>query len=84
MEDEQYELSAEYMRLYNEFFALAIKNCSDFTGVTVASTMLGIAMRLYKTSLTEEDFELILSKVIINSEEIRPYTAKDFNSPTMH
>ena len=74
-----------YISLYNQFFALAVKSCNDHTGVAVASTMIGIAMRLYRTSLTEDDFQKIMSHVLLSSDEVQPYSTLDFaGSGTLH
>ena len=77
--------SPDYMSLYNQFFELAVKSCNDHTGVAVASTMIGIAMRLYRTSLTEDDFQKIMSHVLLSSDEVQPYSTLDFaGSGTLH
>ena len=39
----------------------------------VASTMMAIAIRLYKTTLTEDGFSQMLQTVLDSEEEIRPY-----------
>jgi hypothetical protein len=41
----------------------------------VASTMLAQALRLYKTILTEEDFEAMIRTVAATAERIEPYQA---------
>jgi len=82
--DEDSKLPEDYHMLYDDFFSLAIASCSNYTGVAVASTMMGIAMRLYKTSLTEEDFASVMTKVLASSTFVRPYTTKDFGMPTLH
>lgn len=84
-EDPEDYLPSDYVSLYNQFFALAVKSCSDHTGVAVASTMIGIAMRLYRTSLTDEDFERIMSHVLMTTDEVLPYTTVDFaGTGTLH
>jgi hypothetical protein len=41
----------------------------------VASTMLAQALRLYKTILTEEDFEAMIRTVADTADRIEPYQA---------
>lgn len=83
MDDSDY--ITDYTDLYNKFFQLAVRSCSDHTGVAVASTMIGIAMRLYRTSLTEEEFERIMSHILSTTDEVRSFTASDFQgSRTLH
>ena len=43
----------------------------------VAGAYMGIAMRLYKTSLNEEDFNKI--KEVITNTDIEPYKTKTFH-----
>jgi len=45
----------------------------------VASTMLAIAMRLYKTILTPSDFEKFLSVVADESDKIEPFDRPSIN-----
>ena len=84
-EDPEDFIPSDYVSLYNQFFALAVRSCSDYTGVAVASTMIGIAMRLYRTSLTEEDFQNIISHVLMPTDEVQPFTTFDFQgTETLH
>ena len=43
----------------------------------VAGVYMGIAMRLYKTSLSEEDFNKM--KEVITNTDIEPYNIKTFH-----
>ena len=43
----------------------------------VAGVYMGIAMRLYKTSLSEEDFNKM--KEVITNTDIEPYNTKTFH-----
>ena len=45
----------------------------------VASTMLAIAMRLYKTILTPQDFERFVSVVADESDKIQPFDRPSIN-----
>jgi len=82
--DKDPETTPDYDTLYDSIFNLAVKSCSDYTGVAVASTMMGIAMRLYRTSLTDDDFTTIMSRVLLSVDQVRPFTSKDFGTPTLH
>lgn len=85
LDDPEDYIPTDYVSLYNQFFALAVRSCNDHTGVAVASTMIGIAMRLYRTSLADEDFEKIMSHVLMTSDEVQPYTTLDFaGTGTLH
>ena len=84
MSDKDSKAMSDYQMLYDNILDIAVKSCSDYTGVAVASTMMGIAMRLYRTSLTDEDFTAIMSRVLLSVDEVRPFTSKDFGTPTLH
>ena len=45
----------------------------------VASTMLAIAMRLYKTILTRSDFEKFVSVVADESDKVEPFDRPSIN-----
>jgi len=45
----------------------------------VASTMLAIAMRLYKTILTPTDFEKFVSVVVDESDKVEPFDRPSIN-----
>ena len=45
----------------------------------VASTMLAIAMRLYKTILTPQDFERFVGVVADESDKIQPFDRPSIN-----
>ena len=42
----------------------------------VASTMVALALRLYKTSLSESEFKDMLKVVIKNAKTIQPFTIR--------
>jgi hypothetical protein len=42
----------------------------------VASTMMALALRLYKTSLSESEFKDMLKVVIKNAKTIQPFTIR--------
>ena len=45
----------------------------------VASTMLAIAMRLYKTILTKDDFQLFVDTVASEADRIEPFDRPSIN-----
>jgi len=45
----------------------------------VASTMLAIAMRLYKTILTPQDFEKFVNTVAWDLDKVRPFNRPSIN-----
>jgi hypothetical protein len=59
--------------LYNKIFDQSVKHIKKHEPQMVASTMMAIAIRLYKTTLTEDGFSQMLQTVLDSEEEIRPY-----------
>ena len=58
-------------KIYNDVFADAVKYMHDYEVQAVAATYMAIAMRLYKTSLDEDEYKSMLQTVI--DTEVKPY-----------
>ena len=69
----------ELQEIYNRIFTDAMKYSDQFPVQMVAATYIAIAMRLYKTSLTPTEYELMIETIM--ETEIKPYF-KD--KETMH
>jgi len=65
--------------LYNRVFTDAMKYTDQFNIQMVAATYIAIAMRLYKTTLSAEEYEMMVSTIM--ESEVKPYI-KD--KETMH
>ena len=50
--------------LYNRIFADSMKYADQFNIQMVAATYIAIAMRLYKTTLTPQEYEMMISTII--------------------
>ena len=62
--------------IYNSIFADAMKYTDQFNIQMVAATYIAIAMRLYKTSLTPEEYGMMIEAIL--DTEVDPY----FKKPT--
>ena len=58
-------------KIYNEIFKDALDYMEDYEVQMVAATYMAIAMRLYKTNLTDEGF-LKMVRTVMESE-VEPY-----------
>jgi len=65
--------------LYNRIFTDAMKYADQFNIQMVAATYVAIAMRLYKTSLSSEEYNMMVRTIM--ETEVEPYI-KD--KETMH
>ena len=58
-------------KIYNDVFADAIEYMRDYEVQAVAATYMAIAMRLYKTSLDEDEYKSMIQTVM--DTEVKPY-----------
>ena len=71
--------------LYAKSFAMNVQLSSEYSVVAVASVLLGQAMRLYKTVLSEEDFNKMMVTINETSHEVKPYDEFSLDTgSTMH
>ena len=63
----------ELQAIYNKIFAQAVKHMKKYEPQMVAGTLMAIAIRLYKTSLSNDGFSEMLQTVLDSEDEIRPY-----------
>jgi len=57
--------------LYTRIFSDAMKYTDQFNVQMVAATYIAIAMRLYKTSLTPQEYEMMIETIM--ETEVTPY-----------
>ena len=67
----------ELQEIYNKIFEQSIKHMKKYETQMVAGTLMAIAIRLYKTSLSEDGFSQMLQTILDSEEDIRPYTDKE-------
>ena len=66
--------------VYNKVFRLMTRLCRDHDPLAVSGVMLAQALRLYKTSLPIDDFDLLLDEIMATiKNDIKP-----FDSPTLN
>ena len=58
-------------KIYNDVFADATRYMDDYEVQAVAATYMAIAMRLYKTSLDEDEYKSMIETVM--ESEVKPY-----------
>ena len=66
--------------VYSEVFRLMTRLCRDHDPLAVSGVMLAQALRLYRTSLPIDDFDLLLDEIMATiKNDIKP-----FDSPTLN
>ena len=61
----------ELQEIYNRIFTDAMKYTDQFNIQMVAATYVAVAMRLYKSTLSPEEYERMISTIL--ETEIEPY-----------
>jgi hypothetical protein len=67
-------------KVYNEVFRLMTRLCRDYEPLAVSGVMLAQALRLYKTTLPMEDFDLLIEEVMATVKD----DVKPFDIPTLN
>ena len=66
--------------VYSEVFRLMTRLCRDHDPLVVSGVMLAQALRLYKTSLPIDDFDLLLDEIMATiKEDIKPFDIPTLN-----
>lgn len=63
----------ELQQVYDEFFKMLTRMCKLYELQMVTGTMLALALRLYKTTLTPEDFKKMIQVVYDTADSIEPF-----------
>jgi len=72
--------TSDVNEVYNEVFRLMTRLCRDYDPLAVSGVMLAQALRLYKTTLPIDDFDLLLDEIMATiKNDIKP-----FDSPTLN
>jgi hypothetical protein len=67
----------ELQDIYNKIFEQSVKHMKKYEPQMVAGTLMAIAIRLYKTSLSDDGFSEMLKTVLDSEEDVRPYDDKE-------
>jgi len=63
----------ELQDIYNKIFEQSVKHMKKYEPQMVAGTLMAIAIRLYKTSLSNDGFSQMLQTILDSEDDIRPY-----------
>ena len=67
----------ELQDIYNKIFKQTIKHMKTYEPQMVAGTLMAIAIRLYRTTLSDDGFHQMLQTVLDSEEDVRPYDDKE-------
>ena len=65
--------SKELQDIYNKIFKQTVNHIKKHEPQMVAGTLMAIAIRLYRTSLSDDGFHEMLQTVLDSEDDIRPY-----------
>ena len=68
--------------IYNKIFNQSVKHMKKYEPQMVAGTLMAIAIRLYKTSLSEDGFSEMLQTVLDSEKSVKSYF--DDEKDTIH
>ena len=63
----------ELQDIYNKVFEQSVKHMKKYETQMVAGTLMAIAIRLYKTSLSDDGFHDMLQTVLDSEGDIKSY-----------
>ena len=63
----------ELQDIYNKVFAQAVRHMKKHEPQMVAGTLMAIAIRLYKTSLSDDGFSEMLQTILDTEGDVRSY-----------
>ena len=67
----------ELQDLYNKIFKQSVNHMKKHEPQMVAGTLMAIAVRLYRTSLSDDGFSEMLQTVLDSEKDIKPYHDKE-------
>ena len=72
--------TSDVNEVYSEVSRLMMRLCRDYDPLAVSGVMLAQALRLYKTSLPIDDFDLLLDEIMATvKDEIKPFDIPRLN-----
>ena len=72
----------ELQDIYNKIFDQAVRHMKKYEPQMVAGTLMAIAIRLYKTNLSDDGFHDMLQTVLDSEDKIKSYF--DDEGETIH
>ena len=70
----------ELQDIYNKIFKQSVNHMKKYEPQMVAGTLMAIAIRLYKTSLSEDGFAEMLQTIMDSEKKVKSY----FDKETIH
>ncbi len=63
----------ELQEIYNKIFEQSVKHMKKYEPQMVAGTLMAIAIRLYRTSLSDDGFSEMLQTILDSEKSVKSY-----------
>ena len=63
----------QLQEIYNKIFDQSVKHMEKYEPQMVAGTLMAIAIRLYRTSLSDDGFSQMLQTILDSEDDVKPY-----------
>ena len=63
----------QLQEIYDKIFEQSVKHMKKYEPQMVAGTLMAIAIRLYKTQLSNDGFSEMLQTILDSEKDIKPY-----------
>ena len=73
----------ELQDIYNKIFRQSVNHMKKYEPQMVAGTLMAIAIRLYRTTLSDDGFHQMLQTVLDSEEDVKSYFNFD-EKETLH
>ena len=73
----------ELQDIYNKIFKQSVNHMKKYEPQMVAGTLMAIAIRLYRTTLSDDGFHQMLQTVLDSEEDVKSYFNFD-EKETLH
>ena len=84
MEEEDLTEDQEVDTLYETFANLATDLSLQHNALAIAAVMNAVAMSIYKTAMSEEDFEKMAELIYELRHEVQTFSTENYNTGTIH
>ena len=63
----------ELQDIYNKIFKESVEHMKTYEAQMVAGTLMAIAIRLYRTHLSDDGFHSMLQTILDSEQDVKPY-----------
>lgn len=84
MEEEDLKEQEEVETLYETFANLATVLSTSHSALAIAAVMNAVSMSIYKTAMSEEDFEKMAELIYELRHEVQIFSTVNHNTETIH